>query len=381
MYNPKSSLALCVLMCIFTSLFSQDEPYLIAIQKGSKTPVLSVGYSAKGTFMAYGTEAKDLIIQTAANRETVYAHSELYFPVSALLFVTDDELLVSSGTAIRRIDLENNTRKLYQGNATQILNLAYQPTYGWVAGGSYDRKIKIWDALSTEKIAELEGHEKNTLAVAFSPTERKFVSGSLDKTIRVWDVDSMKTVALLEMHSDNIYDIEFHPSGDYFVSASLDQTIRLWDAQTYKIVKTYPGHKRGVVTVAFTPDGEHLLSASYDGTIRLWQVRTGKELYSFVNHEGLVNCLAVHPNGTEFTSGGADGNIITWSLRKELFVSCAMEDEYNAFKESKTVFEERQKGENKNDYEQRLQKAEQIMQEWVEPQYSKYIQELKTKTF
>ena len=46
-----------------------------------------------------------------------------------------------------------------------------------IVSGSYNRTVKIWDALSGQLINTLTGHYNAVLSVAFSPDSSKIVSG------------------------------------------------------------------------------------------------------------------------------------------------------------------------------------------------------------
>ena len=53
-------------------------------------------------------------------------------------------------------------------------------------------------------------------------------SGSSDLTIGVWDILSGVLIRILKGHSGEIGNIGFSPKGEYLASASDDRTIGLW---------------------------------------------------------------------------------------------------------------------------------------------------------
>ncbi len=59
----------------------------------------------------------------------------------------------------------------------------------WIASGSADKTIVLWDAETGSELSRLTGHGKDVYSVAFSPDGRWLYSGSVDKTIRVWGLD------------------------------------------------------------------------------------------------------------------------------------------------------------------------------------------------
>ena len=71
------------------------------------------------------------------------------------------------------------------------------------------------------------------MSVAFSPDGKRVVSGSFDKKIRIWDAETGKPVGEpFQGHTDEIRSVAFSPDGRRVASGSDDNTIRMWDAET-----------------------------------------------------------------------------------------------------------------------------------------------------
>lgn len=59
---------------------------------------------------------------------------------------------------------------------------------------------------------------------------RDFIAtGSRDKKIRIFDVKSGRCVVILSGHDNWITDLYFHPNGRYLISTADDKSIRIWD--------------------------------------------------------------------------------------------------------------------------------------------------------
>jgi WD40 repeat protein len=339
-----------------------------------------VCFSPDGKYLLSGSEDKNICIHNVETLSTEFTY-ENYYPPRAILVTKENNIYYGSGPDIKEINFENKTVALFKGNTTHIWSIDYGKERNKLVAGSYDYNIKVWNGKTAEVELILKGHTKSTLPVALSPDEKYIISGSLDKTIKIWNALNGELIKSLEGHSDNIYDLEFHPSGKYFVSCSRDNTIRLWDFSNGQVLMTYPGHDKAVFEIKFIPDGNHLLSASLDGSIRLWETKTGKMVYTFTGHLGGVNSIAVSADGNYLASGGNDNKVKLWGINKKIFVEFAFYDEFNAEKNKTSLFHEKRKDENKQDYEKRLVKAKALEIEIADRLYNKYIAELQSKSF
>jgi len=210
------------------------------------------------------------------------------------------------------------------GHSINVETVAYSPDGKYLASGSWDKTIKIWDAVSGREIRTLEGHTSTVCSVAYSPDGKYLASGSWDKTIRIWDMVSGKNIRTLYEHSGTVCSVAYSPDGKYLASGSGDNTIRIWDiADFFKIVyasginirinmRTLQGHFGYVNSVAYSPDGKYLASGSYDNTIRIWDTVSGKIIQTLKGHTFNVNSVIYSPDGKNLASGSWDKTIKIW---------------------------------------------------------------------
>lgn len=57
-------------------------------------------------------------------------------------------------------------------------------------------------------------------------------SGSRDKLIKIWDASTGQCLITLSGHDNWVRSLKFHPGGKYLLSASDDKTVRVWDLKT-----------------------------------------------------------------------------------------------------------------------------------------------------
>jgi platelet-activating factor acetylhydrolase IB subunit alpha len=79
--------------------------------------------------------------------------------------------------------------------------------------------------------------QSNNAAVDMGQLKDYLASGSRDKTIKIWEVKSGKCLITLIGHDNWVTDLVFHPSGRFLLSVSDDKSMRAWDLHTGRCVK------------------------------------------------------------------------------------------------------------------------------------------------
>ena len=72
-----------------------------------------------------------------------------------------------------------------------VTTVAISPDGCFVAAGSLDKSVRVWDTTNgnlVERLEGVDGHQDSVYSVAFAPNGRDLVSGSLDKTIKMWEL-------------------------------------------------------------------------------------------------------------------------------------------------------------------------------------------------
>jgi len=101
----------------------------------------------------------------------------------------------------------------------------------FLASGSRDKTIRVWDAGTGQMLFALVGHDNWVRGLAWHPGGRYLLSSSDDKTMRIWDVAHRRCAKRLEAHAHFATSVDFHRSGPYVVTGSVDQTVKVWECR------------------------------------------------------------------------------------------------------------------------------------------------------
>uniref|UniRef100_A0A8D0GV78 Notchless protein homolog 1 n=1 Tax=Sphenodon punctatus TaxID=8508 RepID=A0A8D0GV78_SPHPU len=197
-------------------------------------------------------------------------------PVPLAFYVQDAEIVAS-------------LEKTLAGQAVEterVLDIIYQPQAVF--------KVRA----VTRCTSSLEGHSEAVISVAFSPTAKYLASGSGDTTICLWDPGTGSQIGrVLTGHSKWITclcwePLHLNPECRYLASSSKDCSIRIWDTLLGKCDKILTGHTQSVTCVKWGGDGL-LYSASQDRTIKAWRGQDGVLCRTLQGHAHWVNTMAL----------------------------------------------------------------------------------------
>jgi serine/threonine protein kinase len=200
-----------------------------------------------------------------------------------------------------------------RGHQDWVYSVSFSPDGKFLASGSLDKTVKVWEVGSWREVTTLKGHGHTVYSVSFSPDGKFLASGSLDKTVKVWEVRSWREVTTLRGHQSWVYSVSFSPDGKFLASGSADKTVKVWEVGSWREVTTLRGHEDVVWSVSFSPDGKFLASGSGDKTVKVWEVGSWREVAT-LRHGSSVWSVTFSPDGKFLASGSWGGTVKVWEV-------------------------------------------------------------------
>jgi WD40 repeat protein len=182
----------------------------------------------------------------------------------------------------------------------------------------------LWDTATGFPVRVLHWHRKPVTVLAFSPDGRWLATGSKDQTISIWDVERGLWDAVMAVHEHVLRGHEapltalaFAPDGAWLASAAADGTIRLWNTASWQPLRTIDTGRSGEGSLAVSPCGRSVAAAwTSRGPVTLWKTASGEQQLEL----RLWSTEDTEDYGVGFSSDGArlavlgDQQVRIWEL-------------------------------------------------------------------
>lgn len=255
---------------------------------------------------------------------------------------------------ILKKDTANNT----DGHTDGIRSLKYSIDGKWLASGSCDNTVKIWDTTDYNCVQTLTGHTDWVHSVSFSNNSLYLATGSYDNTVKIWrcpnkaknedgETSKWECIQTLTQHSSWINCVSFSHNGRLLATASEDSTIKIWrcpsevesedeDTSNWSCIKTLNKKTYNTaICINFSHDDKFLVAGLLDHSIKKWRIGGWENAEIYRSHSSCINSIKFSPNDTLLASGAEDNYIFVWNTTDNTIKTLMHEDQINGLSFSK----------------------------------------------
>jgi len=189
---------------------------------------------------------------------------------------------------------------------------------GYLAVGSSDKTIGLWDVETQKLMRRMNGHSARVSCLAWNG--HILTSGGRDASIINHDVRVQNhMVSVLSGHTQEVCSLHWSQDGTTLASGSNDNTVCVWDGtanQEARLRLTH--HQAAVKAMAWCPYQRNVLATgggTSDRTIKIWSTVTGVEQQS-IDTGSQVCSLLFNPNSKELLSshGFSENQLTLWKF-------------------------------------------------------------------
>nr|CAD7438512.1 unnamed protein product [Timema bartmani] len=178
--------------------------------------------------------------------------------------------------------------KTFTGHSDWVRMVRVYEDGSLIASCSNDQTVRVWYTANKDCKVELRDHDHVVECIAWAPDSAApaineaagadnkkgahagpfLASGSRDKTIKVWDIGTGLCLFTLVGHDNWVRGVVFHPGGKFIISASDDKTVRVWDTRNKRCMKSLEAHQHFCTTLDFHKTHPFVISGSVDQTVK-----------------------------------------------------------------------------------------------------------------
>lgn len=195
-----------------------------------------------------------------------------------------------------------------------VLSVAISPadSTSVVTGGQDDAAV-LWKleeeptGLKCTQRIRLEGHTDSVNQVSFSHDGQYVATGSYDATVKIWNAASGALVHSLEGPAKELEWVIWHPKGHAILAGSNDTMAWMWWAPTGKLMQIFAGHAQGVTCGCWALAGKQICTGSEDCSVIVWNPRAGTPQQHIKSlHDSNIIAICSHPEAPIIVTGSED---------------------------------------------------------------------------
>lgn len=274
----------------------QSETYVLK-QQGHFNNMGCLAYSPDGQNIVTGGDDGKVKVWNTSSGFCFVTFNEHLGGITGVTFNQNGQVVMSASLdgTVRAFDLNRyrNFRTFTSPRPCQFSCLALDHSGDIVcAGGSDTFEVFVWSMQTGRLLEVLAGHEGPISSLAFSSNKSFLASGSWDKTVKLWDIFESKGAKETLRFSSDVLAVSFRPDGAEVAVATLNCQISFWNPHTAnqtgsiegrhdlgyfrsegdKITAKKSSASKAFTTMCYSADGQCLLAAGQSKNVCIYSV-------------------------------------------------------------------------------------------------------------
>ncbi|KAM0686303.1 ubiquitin-protein transferase activating protein [Conglomerata obtusa] len=207
----------------------------------------------------------------------------------------------------------------YKTNDARVCSIDWNDTV--VSVGTQTGSILHYDTRIKNVIAENNFHESEICGLKWSTDKKYLASGSNDNTIKIWQIGTNIPKNNITAHKSAVKAISWCPWKTGVLTTgggTKDKSIKTWNVNDNELITSTNVDSQVCGLIYIEKYKEIISSHGYsENCISLWKANGMKKMDTFGNHDSRVLNIAANENGNSLVSIGSDENLKFWNIYEE----------------------------------------------------------------
>ncbi|KAJ4137189.1 hypothetical protein NW768_002770 [Fusarium equiseti] len=211
--------------------------------------------------------------------------------------------------------------QVLEGHKWELTAITFSADDLWLATGSDDGTLKIWDAATGVCVQSFQSEANYIDSIIHSASQGWLSLGHYRDNkarvtiIKVWNPEKNNFRAMTESGYYDVVVSALSPDGKWLACTTNGPIIKVWNVETGVLLKIPPGTSDDAGVLAFSGDSKWLaFGCSRYGTVTVWDTTTWNIEWTRREHTNVIFSMACSANSQLLVSGDYSDLIIIWDI-------------------------------------------------------------------
>ncbi|OLY79335.1 WD repeat-containing protein 26 [Smittium mucronatum] len=219
--------------------------------------------------------------------QTLFSQAMEYQKNKCQYHVSDENLsLYNDHICKKKLYFKEDYKFSLREHSDEVWYVAFSNNGEFLASGSKDKKIIIWETTNFKPLHIMTGHEDAISCLSWSPDDKTLVSSGNDMKLRIWNPQTGSCLMTISKHTEHVTAVKWTPDGQHFISGGLDKLLLMWD-KFGEVVHEWDSPR--VHDLAVGSNGENILVADNEDSILLFDYKSKSPIKIFKESSSIMS--------------------------------------------------------------------------------------------